>query len=240
MKRIALAMIGTFITPLTAQQPNTNPPITELPQVVVTARGEVRVPPDRATVQISVQTRASTAAAAASENASKQKAVFDALRALGLETDQFSTINYNVYPEQKYEPNREPVVIGYNVTNTLLIEVKKLGQIGPVIDAALSKGANMITSLQFSASNTEEARRTAITLAVQKARLDAESAARAAGGSVGGLIELTIGPYYPPPPRPIVMARAQVAGTTEANTPINPGEQTLSVEVSTRWRFVSR
>jgi hypothetical protein len=28
------------------------------------------------------------------------------------------------------------------------------------------------------------------------------------------------------------------AGTAQADTPINPGEETLSVEVSTRWRFV--
>jgi uncharacterized protein YggE len=161
----------------------------------------------------------------------KQKAVFDALRALGLESDQLSTVNYNVFPEQRYEPNKEPVVIGYNVTNTLLVDVKTLSQVGPVIDAALSKGANMITSLQFYASNTEGARRTAIATAVLKA------AAAAAGGSVGGLLEVSIGAYYAPPPRPMVMARAQLA---EADTPINPGEQTLSVDVNTRWRFVSR
>jgi len=148
-------------------------------------------------------------------------------------------VNYNVYPEQKYEPNREPVVVGYNVTNTLLVEVKKLSQVGPVIDAALSKGANMITSLQFYASNTEEARRTAITSAVQKARLDAEAAARAAGGSVGGLLEVSIGAYTAPPPRPMMMQRVQ-ADSAPMETPISAGEQTLSVDITTRWRFVGR
>jgi uncharacterized protein YggE len=180
-----------------------------------------------------------TAAAAAAENALKQKAVFDALHALGLESDQLSTINYNVFPERRYEPNKEPVMLGYNVTNTLLVDLKKLSQVGPVIDAALSKGANMITSLQFYASNTEDARRTAIATAVRKARLDAEAAAAAAGGSVGALLEVSIGAYYAPPPRPMVMARVQM-NSAEADTPINPGEQTLSVDVNTRWRFVSR
>ena len=148
-------------------------------------------------------------------------------------------MNYNVYPEQKYEPNREPVVVAYNVTNTILVDVKKLSQVGPVIDAALAKGANMITSLQFYASNTEEARRTAITSAVQKAHLDAEAAARAAGGSVGGLLEVSIGAYSAPPPRPMVMARA-TADAGQIETPINAGEQTLSVDVTTRWRFIGR
>ncbi|HKG97077.1 MAG TPA: SIMPL domain-containing protein, partial [Pyrinomonadaceae bacterium] len=103
--RIALLPIfAAIVTPLTAQQPAINSTGEPVPQIVTSARGEVRVVPDRATIQISVQTRANTAATAASENATKQKAVFDALRALGLESDQLSTINYNVYPEQKYEP----------------------------------------------------------------------------------------------------------------------------------------
>jgi uncharacterized protein YggE len=233
-----LALCMAVVAPASAQQPSIPAPVEPIPQIHVSARGEVHVSPDRATIQISVQTRAATAAGAAAENATKQKAVFDALRALGLEANQLSTVNYNVYPEQKYEPNREPVVVGYNVTNTLLVDVRKLSQVGPVIDAALAKGANMITSLQFYASNTEEARRTAITSAVQKARLDAEAAARAAGGSVGGLLEVSIGAYTAPPPRPMVM-RAQ-ADAAQIETPINPGEQTLSVDISTRWRFVGR
>jgi len=239
MKLAYLASLLAFVPTLSAQQPATIPTAEPVPQIMTAARGEIRVTPDRATIQISVQTRAATAAAAANENAVKQKAVFDALRALGLESDQLSTINYNVYPEQRFEPNREPVVVGYNVTNTILVDVKKLNQVGPVIDAALSKGANMITSLQFYASNTDKARRTAIGTAIQKAHLDAEAAARAAGGSIGGLLEISIGAYYAPPPRPMVMARGQIASAAEA-TPISPGEQTLSVDVNTRWRFIGR
>src|SRR5687768_5487812 len=117
MRLVYLLLFMMIVPTLLAQQPAINQPVEQIPQIITAARGEVRVDPDRATIQISVQTRAATAAAAASQNAVKQKAVFDALRALGLTSDQLSTINYNVYPEQRYEPNREPVVIGYNVTD---------------------------------------------------------------------------------------------------------------------------
>ena len=207
-----------------------------VPQIAVMGRGEVKVSPDRATIQISVQTRGSTAAAAAAENANKQQAVLTALRALGLGNDQLSTINYNVYPEQRYEQGKEPVIVAYNVTNTILADVRKLTQVGPVIDAALSHGANMITSLQFYASNTEAARRTAIGTAIEKARADAEAAARAAHGTLGTLLEINIGAYSPPPPRPMMMMARKDAA--QDSTPINPGEETLAVEVSTRWRFL--
>jgi uncharacterized protein YggE len=207
-----------------------------LPQILVVGRGEVKVSPDRATIQVSVQTRAATAAVAAAENATKQQAVINALKALGLSNDQLSTVNYNVYPEQRYVEGKEPQIIGYNVTNTVLVEVRKLTQVGPVIDAALSHGANMITSLQFSSSNTDNARRTAIGLAIEKARADAEVAARAARGTLGGLLEINIGAYAPVPPRPMIMMRA-AAASPQADTPINPGDDMIAVEVSTRWRF---
>ena len=208
-----------------------------IPQIAVVGRGEIKVSPDRATIQISVQTRAPTAAAAAMDNANKQQSVMAALRALGLGNDQLSTINYNVYPEQRYEQGKEPVIVAYNVTNTVLADVRKMGQVGPVIDAALSHGANMITSLQFYASNTETARRTAIASAIEKARADADAAAHAAHGSLGTLLGIDIGSYSPPPPRPMMMGKMAV-GAAQAETPINPGEETLSVEVSTRWRFI--
>ena len=233
--RSKICLIGVILAPLTVQAQDSPATQVLVPQISVIGRGEIKVSPDRATIQVTVQTRASTAAAAAAENANKQQSVLSALKALGFGNDQLSTINYNVYPEQRYDPGKEPVVVAYNVTNTILVDVRKLSQVGPAIDAALSHGANMITSLQFYASNTEAARRAAIGTAIEKARADADAAARAAGGSLGGLLEINVGAYSPPPPRPIMMARA--AGIAQADTPINPGEETLSVEVSTRWRF---
>jgi uncharacterized protein YggE len=233
------ALIGSVIAPLTAQAQDSRATIEPIPQIAVTGRGEVKVSPDRATIQVSVQTRAASAAAAASENATKQQSVLAALRTLGLQNDQLSTINYNVYPEQRYEQGKEPVIVAYNVTNTILVDVRKLNQVGPVIDAALSHGANMIASLQFYASNTETARRSAIATAIEKARADAEAAARAAHGSLGSLLEINIGAYSPPPPRPMMMARVAGGVAQMDSTPINPGEETLSVEVSTRWRFIA-
>jgi uncharacterized protein YggE len=234
MRRI-FALFALISTPLMAQNGAT---IATPPQISVASRGDVKVDPDRATIQISVQTRSATAAAAATENANKQKAVVDALKALGLKDTDISTSGYTVNPEQRYEPNKEPVVVAYTVTNTLSVEVKSLKLVGPVIDASLAKGANMINSLQFSSSNTDSARRTAIALAIEHARADAEAAAKAAGGSLGGLLEVTIGAYYPPPPRPFTMGATAAMKASDVETPINPGEQTVSVDVNTRWEYL--
>jgi len=237
MRKLMSLAIILISAPLSAQQSVNTAPI---PQISVAARAEVKVVPDRANIQISVQTRGETAAAAATENARKQKAVIDALRALGIDAKDISTSGYNVYPEQRYEPNKEPVIVGYNVTNSVSVELKSINMVGPAIDAALAKGANMINSLLFYASNTEAARQEAIAMAVRKARTDADAAARAAGGSITGMLEITVGSYYAPPPRPIEMRVKGAIAAQAADTPISAGDQTVAVDITTRWLFSAK
>ena len=207
------------------------------PQVVTTGVGEARVSPDRATILVGVQSRAATAAVAGADNARRQKAILDTLRAMGLSSDQLSTINYNVSPEMQYNPNGgTPRVTGYVVSNNVRVDVRRLDDVGRYIDAVLAKGANEISSLQFMSSKADSARRAALGEAVTHARADAEALARAAGGSLGPLIEVST---TSSPIRPMmdVAMRSAVAG---ARTPIEPGEQTVSAMVTARWVFVGR
>jgi uncharacterized protein YggE len=205
------------------------------PFVSVSASGEAHIAPDRATLFVGVQSRATTAAVAGTENARRQRAVLDTLRALGISGDRVSTMNFNVAPEVQYSPNNSapPKVIGYTVTNTVRAEVARLDDVGRVIDAVLGKGANELSSLQFFSSKADSARRAALATAVANARTDAEALARAAGGSLGQLIEISTGE---PPIRPIAMPMAKMA--TQAATPIEPGQQTVEATVSVRWAFI--
>lgn len=209
-----------------------------VPSIAGTASSDVKLTPDRATIRISVQTHASTASLAASQNATKQTAVLSALRSLGLPNEQLSTTDYSVSPEYRYEQNKSPVLMGYTVTNTILADVRDLKLLGKVLDASLGSGANLVSSLEFYSSNTDAARQGAIGTAVAKAHAEADIAAKAAGGTLGGLISLEIGgANQNPPPRPM-MRMAASAVASEA-TPINPGEQTVTVTVSARWRYMA-
>ncbi len=206
--------------------------------VVTSGTAEAKVTPDRAALMVNVQTRAATAAAAASENARRTTAVLEALGKLGLPKSQLSTEGYSVNPEMVYGAGQPPRVSGYVVTNTVRAETRRPEQVGAMIDAALGAGANVINGLSFYASSIDAPRREAIAAGVPKARADAEAMARAAGGSLGNLVELsTQGPTIPP--RPMydmsMMARKAEAAVP---TPVNPGEQTISVYVNARGQFV--
>jgi hypothetical protein len=204
--------------------------------VTASGHGEARVTPDRATLSIGVETKAVTAAQASADNARKQRAVVDAMKALGVADQQISTVDYSVYPEQGVptgKPDGAPRIVGYTVTNTVRVDVQRLDQVGPLIDAALGKGANTINSLTFFSSNEDDARRSALAAAVARARGDAEAMAKGAGGRLGDLIDVT-SQAGPGPVQPFG-ARMSLA---VAPTPISPGTQTVSTEVLARWRFV--
>lgn len=228
-----------MVAPLASGAAQVAPTIAVAPPVLSTSgQGEAKVTPDRASVLVNVQTRGATAAVAANENAQKTKAVLDALAKLGLSRDQLSTEGYTVYPEMQYgKDGQSPKVVAYVVTNTVRAETKRPEQAGGIVDAAISAGANMINSLSFYASSIDEARRQAIAAAVANARADAEAMAKAAGGTLGALIELsTGGPTIPPRPMYDMAARSSKSLMAEA-TPVNPGQQTVTVFVTARWRF---
>lgn len=238
MRRAFVPLLALACTPLAAQNPGSFSPAAPPPQIVTSAAGETRTTPDRAMIEVSVQTRAATAAAAATQNAEKQRAVIAALRAQGLRAEQISTVNYNVYPDMRHDPRgvEEPKVIGYVVTNSVRAELREVDKVGAVIDAALSAGANMISSLSFYSANTDDARRSALGSAVEKARGDADALARAAGGSLGALLELSTTELRPPQPM-YANARMALQAGNAADTQIEPGQQTVTVFVNARWAF---
>ncbi|MGV3708567.1 MAG: SIMPL domain-containing protein [Gemmatimonas sp.] len=207
------------------------------PQIVISANGIVESTPDRANVQLGVETQAKTAAAASSENNRKQTAVLNAIKALGIPAGSITTSSFNVSPIQRWdEKERKTLIDGYRVSNLVVVKVAKVEQTGAVIDAALGAGANRVAQLNFELSDPSKAREEAITKAVAQARKEAEIAARAAGGRIQGLLEITVNSFEPPRPMPMY-AMAKVANEAADATPISEGSLTTQVNVSTRWRF---
>jgi uncharacterized protein YggE len=201
------------------------------PAIVTNAEAHADAPADRAAILIAVETHASTAAAAAADNSRLTRATLDTLRALGLSREQLGTSGYSVMPQ--YTQGK---VSGYVARNTVRVDMRKIDEVGKAIDAALAGGANSIGSLQFTASNADSARREAFARATAQARGDAEVLARAAGGTLGPLLELTASGDNGI--RPMIFSRGLVAGAAAAPTPIDAGPITVNVSVNARWQFL--
>lgn len=223
----AAVLVLLSAAPLAAQHPPTRPP-----EIAVSAHGEARAVPDRASVTLGVQSRAASASDAARENAALQRAIIDTLRAIGFDAEQITTANYSVRTDYRPTgPGEPPSVTGYIVSNTVRVMLRDPDQASRVIDAALGRGANTVHGLQFFLADPAPARRAALLDAVAKGRADAEALAGAAGGRLGAMIEISTAPASDVR----IYQRAAAGGSV---TPIEPGQTSVTATVIMRWALV--
>jgi uncharacterized protein YggE len=207
------------------------------PQVVATGYGEVTLDPDEATVVLALETRAATAAAAASQNAARVAAVRAALVRAGVPADSITTSGYSVDRNVEYLPAGSRVS-GSVAINSMRVKTHRLAAVGGIIDAALAAGVTRIDGVHFGSSAAGRARREALAAAVAEARLDAEAMAHAAGGSLGQVLEISSS--VTPTPQPsngIDGALIQIRGAN-ANTALTPADIRVSAAAQARWAFV--
>jgi uncharacterized protein YggE len=206
------------------------------PTISTSATGDVQVVPDHAQIQVSVQTRAASAAEAASENATKQTAVIAAIRKLGIDAAQISTQGYSVIPETRNDKqDQTPRVVSYLVSNTVSIELSDISLVGRVLDSAIGAGANEISSVSLYRKDTQDAFQDALAVAVKRARGQASAIAAAAGGRLGPMLDLSSNGSSPPV---LFMKAARMSAFAGAETPISAGQATITASVSARWVFI--
>jgi uncharacterized protein len=208
------------------------------PNIETVGMGERRIPPDRASVLLLVESKAPVAAAAAAANARTVQAVRDTLRRFGVDS-AVTTAGYNVGPN--YEPPRPmdregPRQVGYVARTVLRVPLGRIDLVGRTIDAGLAGGATGVQGVVFEASTTPAARRDALALAAAEARQDAERLARALGGTLGPLLSTsTAGGGMDP--RMVAQRRIPVTAMSYS-TQIAPDEIVVTAVVTTRWRFL--
>jgi hypothetical protein len=225
---------------VTATQPR-------IPEITASGRGEVPITPDRATVLVSVESRAASAATAAGDNSAKMAKVLDALRNAGLTQSDITTSVYTVGQDPRTlrvppgTPGVPTMPIEFLARNGVRANVRRAQDVGKVIDAALAAGATSISSVQFSSPSTDEARRQAISVAVAQAQRDADALAKASGGSLGHLLSMSstpIGPFGGGYTSDVYFPMAVEAAASMPPTMINPRDMTVSVSVFGRWEFL--
>jgi uncharacterized protein YggE len=217
-------------------------PSAKEPELTTSGRGETRLAPDYAYVTIGVTNPAQNAVDAASENARRFESILGALHSFGLTDRQLLTSRYNLTQSFEYPKNGQPKPSGFVARSSIRAEVHRLEDLGKIIDASIASGATEVSGVQFLASNTDDARRTAMTDAVKQARADADAMARAAGGSLGRLIALNSGGisqpvYYARDYGQLQSAVVLTAGAPQTN--MVPGDLIVTAQVFGRWEFVA-
>lgn len=198
--------------------------------LTVAAEGRVTRAPDIAEVSGGVVTSAPTAAAAMAENTVRMNAVVAAVKKAGIADRDIQTTGLNLQPQYRYADNQPPVLTGYQVTNTVSLRLRKLGEAGRLLDTLVGVGANQIGGPNFSVDAADEALDEARVAAVKMARTRAQLYAQAAGLRIKRIVSISESGAIEPGPRPMmVMARAV---RMEAAPMVAPGEVALGVNVT--------
>lgn len=209
---------------------------TQAPTINVQGEGRASVAPDLATVSLGVTTQAATAAQAMSDNATRQTAIIEALRAQGVAPADLQTQGLSLSPLQDYSrEGQPPVITGYQAQNIVTARIRELPRLGAILDTMVGAGATDVQGITFSREDAAATEDRARTEAVAEARRRAEVIARAAGMELGPLVSLTDTSMTQGPRPMAMMARAADA---EASTPVEAGELTLSAQVTGVWSLL--
>lgn len=196
----------------------------------VSGEGVAAAPPDEATVHTGVTTEAKTAGEALAANNEAMEKVRATLQEFGIDPKGVQTSQFNVQPVRDRGPDREapPEVVAYRVTNQVRVRVRKLSELGKILDALVRAGSNQLSGLTLGVGDPtavlDEARRKAVADARRRAGVYAE----AAGVRVGKVRVISEEPVSPP--RPLMLGRAAAFEAASA-VPVAAGENEFRVRV---------
>jgi len=209
--------------------------------IQVTGQSILSVDPDKAEIILGVEIQEETAIESQQGNAEIMERVMTALKNNGIKKDDIQTYQYNVRPIRNYNSKSGDYyeIIAYKTTHMVKIKTTDLDNVGKVIDAATSAGANRFQEVSFGLTNEKqtEYRNTGLEEAAMNAKTKAESIADGLGVKVQSVLRASESSYYQPVYRSYDMATVS-GGAMEAETEISPGMIQISATVSVSYEFV--
>ncbi len=236
---LAILLLFTACTPQTIQlqvdKQDKLPPL-----LTVKAEGLVKVNPDQLQLRLGVITEDKDAGAALSRNNQRMATVMGMLQEIGIGETERGTGQFQIAPEWSRPPrptpaNWEPAIIGYQVSNEVLINTTQVELAGKLLALAQQAGANQIGGLQFGLADPEAHRQRAIEIATVRAGEKAETLAKAAGIKLAGVQSISLDSSSPFPQPRMMLAEARAASTE--SVPVAAGQVEVSASVTIVYRL---
>ena len=150
-------------------------------QISVNGSSVVRLPPDRVSFSVGVETQAASVAEAFRANNSKLNALLTALKAKGVEAKEIQTSNLEITSRDTDGKK----LAGFRVSNLVTVTREDPSSVSDLLQAAVAAGANQAGSLRFFVSEPAKVQRRGLELAYEDARTKAETLAGLAKRSLG-------------------------------------------------------
>lgn len=172
------------------------------PGLTVVGTGTVEAQPDIVYLTLGVDLKADNAAAVTADGSARMERILAALQSGGVAEADIHTSSYNLWVEQRYDPQTgQPTgVIEYHLTHTVRATVRDLGRVGTVLSAAVEAGANTVQEVSFSVADPDKLASEARQKAIADAQKRAQEMAGALGVTLGKVVSVSeSGGYIPTP-----------------------------------------
>lgn len=211
-----------------------------LPRLVsVTGEGEVKAQPDMAYVTLGVEARKPTLAEARAEVTAAVNRLLALTRDLKIDPKYVDSTQLQVQPEYRWnEKDSQRVLLGYFVSRQIEVELRDLERLGPLLERAVSAGANQVGGARLDSSKRKDLEREALTKAVDDARLDADTLARAAGVKLGPVQSLSASMSMPFQPKFMERGVAAAPMADAAEQTYAAGEMKFLATVSAQYELL--
>jgi uncharacterized protein YggE len=221
---VAIAAFAGVFQPSGAQ----SAPAADAPSggITVLGTGSTNVTPDRASFAFGTVSQAATANAALATSSQSVARVIAALRKSGVAQADIQTSDVSLSP--RMNDNGE-AILGYTASNTVTATIRKIGDAGDIVDAAVGAGANQVFGPNLLASDQNAAYRNALKGAVANARAKAETLAAASSSTLGRITAIVEGGGAMPMPVAV--------GAKDSSVSIEPGTQRIEATVSVTFAF---
>ena len=207
--------------------------------VSVTGSGRVSAMPDRATVHMSIISRANELAAAQAGAAKVAAEVLSLTDKLDIERNKVDTTGATVRPDYRWNRETEQQELrGYIAERRMNVKVDDLDILGSLVEGAVTAGVNQVSPPQLDSSRRETLHREALAKAAADARANAEVLAESLGANLGGPVSISDGSGAPRPP--IAQARmATAAMESDSAATYNASDLTFVATVTAVFELVN-
>jgi uncharacterized protein len=184
-------------------------------ELSVVGEGKVEVKPDTGYIDVGLTVNNAATVDEAQNSINKtSKAISEAVKKLGIPSEDIKTTNNSVYPNYNYEPGQENKITGYNGNVNVTITVRgenAADKSSAVVQAATKAGANQIQGPRFSVENPAKYREQARSEAIKNAREQAKKLEKDLGIKIGKIVNIS--EYSPSSPGyPVMYDKAASAG----------------------------
>lgn len=198
----------------------------------VTGAATLQATPDQAIITLGVQTENIDPKLAQQENSQTISEIVSTLRTLGIAEENIKTSDYRIDPQYKYVDGKE-IFQNYKLQHMLQIKTNDIEKVGAIVDSAVKQGANSISNVRFTLSNSDAYYNQALSLALSKAYQKARTLTGAINTRLNPIpIHIEELPVTTPP---IVY---QTSSFSKASTtPLMPGELLITATVRVTYSY---